>query len=218
MREKKKEITMKFFIINLLIVILIITTEAESARIRRNEGKNKKSNLAVMLAYKPNSEIRTKDENDNTWTYRIKEEESGEGSQEELNKKLLEILVKQKFGKYENKTSNKKRQVLSSFESDEDTINDAKIVELKNDNSCYKNTYKNVLNAFEEALKSQIQSYKKCVCQRKQTTTTSTTTTTTTTEPPSMVMSRLGINLKNFLTAISLNFISIQEAKVRKKT
>lgn len=185
---------MKFFTVNMVILILIVAIEAESARIRRNEGSKKKSNLAVMLAYKPNSEIRTKDDHVNTWTtYRVKNENDRNVSEEELNKKLLDILVKQKFGNYEAKTINKKRHI-SSCESNE-TIDDAKVVEVKKD--CYKNTYKNVLNAFEEALKSQIQSYKKCVCQKKHSTTTTTTSTSTIAPRAASSEEEKNVNLNN---------------------
>ncbi|XP_070505463.1 uncharacterized protein [Chironomus tepperi] len=178
---------MKVLIITSLVLFVI--SAAYSAQPSRRNDKN--SNLAVMLAYRPKSEIRTKDDNNKSWNYRISDDKNA-SSAEVLNKKLMDLLTKENLAKYFNdfndkETKNNKRSTVSScsssFESTE-SIDDAKIVEInkqkEDKKSCYKDTYRNVLNAFEEALRSQIQDYKKCVCQKKHQTTTSTTTTTTT--------------------------------------
>lgn len=181
---------MKVQIITSLLLFVIITVE--SAQPSRRNDKN--SNLAVMLAYKPKSEIQTKDNSDKSWNYQITSDKSA-SSEEEMNKRLMDLLTKEKLVKYFNdkESKNNKRNAVttcsSSSESSEFT-DDSSIIEFKNEKegtkSCYKNTYRNVLTAFEEALKNQIQDYKKCVCQRKQkaTSTTTTTTTSTTTEAP----------------------------------
>ncbi|KAG5684911.1 hypothetical protein PVAND_014121 [Polypedilum vanderplanki] len=175
--------------VSLLIVLLVAVSNANSSQNERNKSYK---NLAVMLAYKPNSEITTKDERNKKWTYKINHAQSDENSGEELNKKLMNFLKQQKLAKYfDDKTTVKRDNrdataVVSSSSSmceasNEDNIADAKIVQK---HSCYNDTYENVLGAFEEALKSQIRSYKKCVCQQKTTTSTTSTTTTTTTEAP----------------------------------
>lgn len=174
---------------------------AEAAQPMKRGDKN--SNLAVMLAYRPNSEIQMKDKHNKSWTYKIQDDDE---SAENINEQLLEALIKENFAKRFNpnaiddrrtvKRENKftlaerrKRQESESHESHE--IDDAKIVEVGSEDdkkTCYKNTYKNVLNAFETALKSQIENYKKCVCQKK------TTTTTTTTEAPTTESEMTGKN------------------------
>jgi len=177
---------MKVLIITSLVLFVI--SAAYSAQPSRRNDKN--SNLAVMLAYRPKSEIRTKDDNNKSWNYRITDDKDA-STEEELNKKLMDLLTKENLAKYFNdfndkETKNNKRSTVSScsssFESTE-TIDDAKIVEInkqkEDKKSCYKDTYRNVLNAFEEALRSQIQDYKKCVCQKKHQSTTTTTSTTT---------------------------------------
>jgi hypothetical protein len=177
---------MKVLIVISLLVLAISNVQCDKNRSYKN--------LAVMLAYKPNSEITTKDENNKRWTYKVNNKSDEEDK--DLNEKLMELLRKQKLAKYINELSdkttvkreNQKRDAASSSlcEASNEDIDDAKIVELnKEKHSCYKNTYQNVLNAFEEALKSQIKSYKKCVCEKKPTTTSSTTTTTTTEAPKS---------------------------------
>lgn len=182
---------MKVLIITSLVLIVI--SAAYSAQPSRRNDKN--SNLAVMLAYRPKSDIRTKDDNNKSWNYRITDNENA-STEEVLNKKLMDLLTKDNLAKYFNdfndkEAKNNKRSTVSSCSSsDESTefIDDAKIVEINKDKedkkSCYKDTYRNVLNAFEEALRNQIQDYKKCVCQKKHQAKTSTTTTSTTTEAP----------------------------------
>lgn len=171
------------------LTVLLSLSVQSALPIKR--GDNKNSNLAVMLAYRPNSEIRTRDKSSNkSWTYQIDNE-----SAETVNDQLLEALIKDRFAKRfmtaDKKFVKRENTKDEDFESNESHENDdkgAKIVEIHNDNednkTCYKNTYKNVLNAFESALKSQIENYKKCVCQKKTTTTTTTSTTTTTQPPP----------------------------------
>lgn len=168
---------MKVFVLSFLVLLALSVESAQS---------NKNSNLAVMLAYRPNSEIRTRDKsNDKYQTYQIDNE-----SAETLNDQLLEALIKDRFAqRYVNddkknvKRENTKEDDFESHESHESAdIDDAKVVQVRSGNdedkkTCYKKTYKNVLNAFESALKSQIENYKKCVCQKKTTTTTTTTTT-----------------------------------------
>lgn len=164
------------------IVFLAIT--AESAQPMQRGDKN--SNLAVMLPYRPNSEIRTRDMKSNkSWTYKIADSEEEESSENEnVNKKLLEALIKDKLVKRfemdDRRTVKRENKHLDHSESHEshENIDEAKVVEVDK-KVCYKNTYKNVLSAFEEALKSQIDNYKKCVCQKKKNVTTTTTTTTT---------------------------------------
>ncbi|CAG9802926.1 unnamed protein product [Chironomus riparius] len=181
---------MKVLIITSLVLFVI--SAAYSAQPSRRNDKN--SNLAVMLAYRPKSEIQTKDNNNKSWNYRITDDKNA-STEEALNKKLMDLLTKENLAKYlsdfnDKETRNNKRSTVSScsssFESTE-SIDDAKIVEInkqkEDKKSCYKDTYKNVLNAFEEALRSQIQDYKKCVCQKKHKTTTTTTTSTTTEAP-----------------------------------
>lgn len=182
---------MKVLIITSLVLIVI--SAAYSAQPSRRNDKN--SNLAVMLAYRPKSEIRTKDDNNKSWNYRISDDKSA-SNEEVLNKKLMDLLTKDNLAKYFDDFNNKevknnKRSTVSSCSSSNEStesIDDAKIVEIKkhreDKESCYKDTYRNVLNAFEEALRSQIQDYKKCVCQKKHQATTTTTTTSTTTEAP----------------------------------
>lgn len=175
---------MKIFVGNfslfLLISLCVAAIDSAQPILRRSDAKNR----AVLLAYKPNSEIQTKDENNKSWTYKIPGNELN--ASEELNQKLMELFVKQKLENMQkNKRENHKRQVVSTSSESHEEIDEAKVVEVKNEDkkTCYKNTYKNVLNAFEDALKSQITNYKKCVCQKKISTTTSTTTTTTTEAP-----------------------------------
>jgi hypothetical protein len=178
---------MKIFIITSLLLFVISATETESAETARrgNENnKNNKSNLAVMLAYKPKSEIRVRDENNKSWTYRMANDKKS-ASDEALNEKLMKLLTEQKLAKMQSKRDTSSSEENNDHEDDNVSENDAKIVEVNNNSndnddkkSCYRNTYKNVLRAFEDALKSQIENYKKCVCQK----TTTTTTTTTTTE------------------------------------
>lgn len=175
---------MKVFFSFVSLTILLSLGVESAQPMKRVDNKN--SNLAVMLAYRPNSEIRTRDKSNNkSWTYEI---DNHNESAEIVNEQLLEALIQDRFAKRFMvddkkfaKRENAKDEYLESHESHD--IDDAKIVEVQNDNddkkTCYKNTYKNVLNAFESALKSQIENYKKCVCQKK---TTSPTTTTTTTE------------------------------------
>lgn len=176
---------MKIFVGNfslfLIISLSIALIDSAQPSMRRSEAKK-----AVLLAYKPNSEIQTKDENNKSWTYKIPGNELN--ASEELNRKLMELFVEQKLKNMpKNKRDNHMRQTVSTSSESIEEIDDAKVVEVKNEDkkTCYKNTYKNVLNAFEDALKSQIHNYKKCACQKKLSTTTSTTTTTTTTEAPS---------------------------------
>jgi hypothetical protein len=165
------------------IVFLAITVE--SAQPMRREDKN--SNLAVMLAYRPNSEIRSRDlKNNKSWTFKVAEsEEENEESDGNVNNELLEALIKDKLAKRFNpsevddrRTVKRENKNRDGSESLENASNEAKVVELEK-KVCYKNTYKNVLNAFEEALKSQIENYKKCVCQKKKDSTTTTTTEVT---------------------------------------
>ncbi|CRK91087.1 CLUMA_CG004775, isoform A [Clunio marinus] len=166
------------------LVVLFSSLNANSAEVIKRSN-DKKDNLAVMLTYRPNSEIRTRDKVTNkSWTYKLNEEDSDEG----INQQLLDALIKEKFAKRYRPDLDKrtvKRENPSDDEFDEDSsdqVDDAKIVEVENGNdkkTCYKSTYKNVLDAFESALKSQIDNYKKCVCQKKSTTTTTTTTSTT---------------------------------------
>lgn len=168
---------MKLFIIFSLCLVAI-----ESAQMR---GFDKKNNLAVLLTYKPNTEIQTKDENNKSWTYKLPSAQTSTHASEELNRKLMEMVSKME------KRENHKRQVptSSSYESNEE-IDEAKVVEINNKKTCYKNTYKNVLQAFEDALKSQIHNYKKCVCQKKKPVTTTSSTTTSTTLEPSFLISQ----------------------------
>lgn len=193
---------------NLFFLCLILLSILQSnASQKRHAGSNKKSNLAVLLAYKPNSEIQTTDEKNNSYTYKISKDSSNDNASEELNRKLMEIFVKQKFSslgeesQQKSKRENQNKFAEASCESHE-SIDEAKIVELQqkeDKRSCYRNTYKNVLNAFEDALKSQIKSYQKCVCKKKQesTTTTTTSTTTTTEPPPSEESAEIAIQSRN---------------------
>lgn len=200
---------MKTFITFSLIVLMAVF--ASSAQPKRSY---KNSNLAVMLAYRPNSEIRTKDKTNNkTSTYTIDDEEKI--SEESVNDKLLSSLIKDRFAKRlrpetsgktvkrENNNhddTNEDTHGFESHESHEESVeaDPAEIVEVSKENEkkiCYKNTYKNVLNAFESALKNQIENYKKCVCQKKKNVTTTTeaaTTVPSSTEPPRR--QKLGLN------------------------
>lgn len=184
---------MKAFVVLLLLTFAALSADSAQAKSRADR---KISNLAVMLPYRPNSEIHTRDRHNNkTWTYDINDE----SSMENINQELLEALIKERFAQriipseVDQRRTVKRENVdddVESHESHED-IDEAKIVaigdETPNDKkTCYKNTCKNVLNAFESALKSQIENYKKCVCKKKPptkvtiTTTEGTTTHTTT--------------------------------------
>lgn len=169
-----------------LLLLICCCYFVDSAQVKRGE----KNNLSVMLAYKPNTEIRTRDlDNDKTWTYLM----NNDDDQYKINEKLLETLIKERFAERSNdiddrKTVKRENPLQHDDESDDshshshEDIEPASIVQVAQESdkkTCYKNTYKNVLSAFEEALKSQIESYKKCVCQNKKPTTTTTTTTTT---------------------------------------
>lgn len=190
---------MKTFVVFSLIVLS--AAFVSSAQPRRGD---KNSKLAVLLAYKPNSEIKTKDKTNNkTWTYEIDESASDETKNDELLTKLITERFATRLMPHEIKDNkplrrsvktvkreNNNHDDFDSHQSHEDSVeaDPAEIVEVSKENEkkiCYKNTYKNVLNAFESALKNQIENYKKCVCQKKKdvtTTTAATTTTTSTTE------------------------------------
>lgn len=167
----KDKLVMKFLIAFLVIALLAIT--AGSAQ--RGDPNRK---LAVMLAYRPNSEIRTRDMKTNkSRTFTIAESE--EESSENVNQELLEALIKEKLAKRFDPSDFEDRRTVkreNKHSESHEYSDEAKVVEVEK-KVCYKNTYKNVLNAFEEALKSQIENYKKCVCQKKKPTTTTTTTT-----------------------------------------
>lgn len=172
--------------------MVLLTLGAESAQPMKRGDK--KSKLAVMLAYRPNSEIKTRDRNNNSWTYKVEDE----SSDEDVNEQLLEDLIKDKFAKRVNGRKPVKRENLNDDECDSQEVDVAKIVELGGESdkkTCYKNTYKNVLTAFEKALKSQIENYKKCVCKKK--TPTTTTTTTPTSAAPTTETDLLGRNLSD---------------------
>lgn len=154
---------MKVLVITSLLLLVIVNSVDSAQPARRSD-----SSVALILTQKPKRQI----------DYRLSSDV--DESSQELNMKLLDLLSKKNIDKYFNnaETKNSKRNAIpctSSLESDE---SDGGNKEDKK--SCYKNTYKNVLNAFEEALKSQIHDYKRCVCQKKR----ATTTTTTTTEEP----------------------------------
>lgn len=159
-------------IITFALVILLALCADSAQPIKRGD---RNSNLAVMLAYRPNSEIRSRDKSNNkSWTYNIEDEKDSVNS---VNDQLLEALIKDKFAKRfnlnevdERKTVKRENADCDSESSESLENNEAKIVQLGTKNekkTCYKKTYKNVLNAFEQALKSQIENYKKCVCQKK---------------------------------------------------
>lgn len=207
---------MKAFVVLSLMAFVVLS--AESAQVR---GDRKNSNLAVMLAYRPNSEIQTRDRHSNkTWTYNIE----NDSSMEEINHELLEALIKERFAKritpseVDQRRPVKRENVDEDFESHEshEDIDEAKIVAIGDETpsdkkTCYKNTYKNVLNAFESALKSQIENYKKCVCKKKPTTTTTTeaTTTTTTTE-------KIKVNQSTFARGINSDEDLLDDALANK--
>lgn len=179
---------MKAFVVFSFVAFVALFAGSAKAAMSRGDRKN----LAVMLAYRPHSEIQTRDRQSNkTWTYNIEDE----NSMENINTELLEALIKERFAKRVNpseadhqRRTVKRENVDEDFESHEshEDIDEAKVVAIgdetsKDKKTCYKNTYKNVLNAFESALKSQIENYKKCVCKKKPASTTTTTTEASTT-------------------------------------
>lgn len=153
------------------LVVLSAVLSAESA----HRG-DKNANLAVMLAYRPNSEIRMKDK-DRSWVYKVGGESE---SHENINAELLEELIKERYAeRVGNERKTVKRENVcencggSTEESEE--IEEAKVVEVENQNAtCKQNVYNKVLSELQKALKSEIKNYKKCVCQKKPTTTTTT--------------------------------------------
>lgn len=177
---------MRFLAVISLVICLALSAEA-AHRVKRGDMKG---NRALLLTYRPNNEIRTTEKTNNkSWTYNV----DTESSEEDVNEKLLAALIKDKMAKRLSQNEIDDRKTVkreSKGEScDSEEIDDLKMVQAgktSDKKACYKNTYKNVLDAFETALKSQINSYKKCVCQKnkKSTTTTATTTTTTTTAAP----------------------------------
>lgn len=154
---------MKIFVTFLSMILVGLCAEAAQPMKRGDK------NVAVLIPYRTNREIQRKHKT------------SEEINPEHVNEQLLELLVKERLGKRFNANIDDKRD---HKKRDCDLSDSQEIDDSKNGNekkTCYKNTYKKVLEAFEAALKSQIESYKKCVCQKK---TPTTTTTTTTTEAP----------------------------------
>lgn len=190
---------MKVFIVISLTILLSLCVESAQP-IKRGDSKN--SNLAVVLAYRPNTEIRTRDKTSNkSWTYDIDNE-----SAETVNEELLEALIQDRFAKRfmtdDKKFVKRENAKDDSHETHEDVdVNEP--IEIVDKKACYKNTYQNVLTAFESALKSQIDNYKKCVCQKKTTTTTTTTTTTEAPTPAPRNLSEEKLDLGNEETILS---------------
>lgn len=196
---------MKVIVAFSLIAFLAIS--AESAQ-PGNRHTDKHSNLSVLLAYRPNSEVHMKDKTNNkSWTYKIEDESS-----EVVNEELLEALIKEKFARRfspneidERRTVKRENANASDWpesnESPETDDTPAQVVEAvdvdeKDEKKiCYKSTYDKVLKAFQKSLKNQIEEYKKCVCDKKKPTTTTAAPTTTTTEEASIVIH--GRNMPN---------------------
>lgn len=161
----------------ILMAFSLVILSALSAESAQRVDKN--TNLAVMLAYRPNSEIRMRDKNQ-SWVYKIGAESE---SHENINAELLEELIKERYAQRvgEERKTVKRENVCencggSTEESEE--IDDAKVVQIDSQNAtCKQNVYNKVLSELQKALKSEIKNYKKCVCQKK-------TTPVPTTEAP----------------------------------
>ena len=168
---------MKVLIVFTVIVFLAASESAQPKHASKNEK------LAVLIPYRENSEIQSKDlMNKKSWTYKV----SGKKSNENIGNDLLESMimkkVMRKYSEIEDKKTVKRDNNQDNNEnSNSEDCDDAKVVAIEK-KTCYKNTYKNVLSAFEEALKSQIESYKKCVCQKKKQSKSTNITEVSTTE------------------------------------
>lgn len=165
-----------------VLSIAFFATTVEPAQLMNRGDKN--SNLAIMLAYQPNSEIQMRDLKSNkSRTYKIAGSE--EESDENVKKDLLEAVIKEKlvklFSPNDDRKTVKRENKVNDYSESHENFDEAKVVEVSK-KVCYKDTYKNVLKAFEDALKSQIDSYKKCVSQKKKLTTIASMTEATTTE------------------------------------